>query len=124
MSYQNKIDDEYQKQIDDFIARRGVTELSVTDNQLGDNPSYAGNHRWASRRVRLSKEKENSSINKLKSRLASGDVVRNLDYKDMGFKNKKSIAVCVTAMRKAGWDIETVYGIGYRLIKKGGYVHW
>ncbi len=112
------------KQIDDFIARRGVTELSATDNQLGDNPSYAGNHRWASRRIRLSKEKENSSINKLKSRLASGDVVRNLDYKDMGFKNKKSIAVCVTAMRKAGWDIETVYGIGYRLIKKGGYVRW
>lgn len=124
MSYQNKIDDEYQKQIDAFIAKNGIKQLSNTDNQLGVMPSYTGSHRSIERRVQSSKEKENNAINKLKNRLASGDVVRNLDYKDMGFKNKRSVSVCVTAMRKAGWDIETVYGIGYRLIKKGGYVHW
>ncbi len=124
MTYQKKIDAEYQAEIDAFIAKNGVKQLSNTDNQLGDTPSYTGSHESIARRVQLFKERENSSMNKLKSRLASGDVVRNLDYKDMGFKNKRSVSVCVTAMRKAGWEIETVYGIGYRLIKKGGYVHW
>ena len=124
MTYQKKIDAEYQAEIDAFIAKNGVKQLSNTDNQLGEARNFRAISDGEVERIRRKQDAEKSAINEFKNSLNANDVVKTADYEKMGFKNKKSIAVCVTAMRKAGWEIETIHRVGYRLIKVGGYVRW
>ena len=124
MTYQKKIDAEYQAEIDAFIAKNGVKQLSNTDNKIGESRNFRVISDREIERIRRKQDAEKSAINEFKKSLNTNDVVKTADYEKMGFKNKRSITVCVTAMRKSGWEIETIHRVGYRLIKVGGYVSW
>lgn len=124
MTYQKKIDAEYQAEIDAFIAKNGVKQLSNTDNKIGEARNLRAISAGEIEKIRRKQDAEKSAINEFKKSLNANDVVKTADYEKMGFKNKRSITVCVAAMRKSGWEIETIHRVGYRLIKVGGYVSW
>ncbi len=112
MTYQKKIDAEYQAEIDAFIAKNGVKQLSNTDNQLGDMPSYRVNRKSAVDAIM--QKKKGYKYHVIKDALMTGDIVRSKDHSNY-------IYDLISRMRKAGWEIETIKGVGYRLIKVGGY---
>ncbi len=112
MTYQKKIDAEYQAEIDAFIAKNGVKQLSNTDNQLGDMPSYRVNRKSAVDAIM--QKKKGYKYHVIKDALMTGDIVRSEDHSNY-------IYDLISRMRKAGWEIETIKGVGYRLIKVGGY---
>ena len=112
MTYQKKIDAEYQAEIDAFIANNGVKQLSNTDNQLGDTPSYRANRKSAIDAI-MRKEK-GYKYHVIKDALMTGEIVRSKDHSNY-------IYYLISRMRKAGWEIESIKGVGYKLIKVGGY---
>ncbi len=112
MTYQKKIDAEYQAEIDAFIAKNGVKQLSNTDNQLGDMPSYRVNRKSAVDAIM--QKKKGYKYHVIKDALMTGDIVRSKDHSNY-------IYYLISRMRKAGWEIESIKGVGYKLIKVGGY---
>lgn len=112
MTYQKKIDAEYQAEIDAFIAKNGIKQLSNTDNQLGVMPSYRVNRKSAMDAIM--QKKKGYKYHTIKDALMTGEIVRSKDHSNY-------IYDLISRMRKAGWEIETIKGVGYRLIKVGGY---
>lgn len=112
MTYQKKIDVEYQAEIDAFIAKNGVKQLSNTDNQLGVMPSYRVNRKSAVDAIM--QKKKGYKYHVIKDALMTGEIVRSKDHSNY-------IYDLISRMRKAGWEIESIKGVGYKLIKVGGY---
>ncbi len=123
MSYQKKIDDDYQKQIDEFIAKNGVKQLSNIDNKIAEAPDFRKGGGSQLYRIKKSRKLESSAKRNLERELLKGDVVKYDDCGSMGFGSKRVMTTYVAAMRKAGWELENLPSVGYRLIKKGGYFH-
>lgn len=118
-----KIDEDYQARIDAFIKQNGVTHLASTDNKIADGwTKQCEGSKRVSKRL-YSKDRLNETIlNRFKDALHTGEVVS--DFKSLGFSDRNTMANYVSVMRKAGWQIETLPSVGYRLIKSGGLVRW
>lgn len=106
-----------QAEIDAFLANNKITQLSNTDNKLHESSNF---RRYPKpNKEALARKQSTTRIDKFKDALMTGEVVS--DFKAIGCSSRKNMAQYVGIMRLAGWEIETLPGIGYKLIKAGGY---
>ena len=106
-----------QAEIDAYLANNKITQLSATDNKLHESSSFKRYPKPS--KEALARKKASTRIDRFKDALLTGEIVS--DFEAIGCASRRNMAQYVGIMRLAGWEIETLPGIGYKLIKAGGY---
>ena len=107
-----------QAEIDAYLANNKITQLGANDNKLHESSSFFRRCRKPSKEE-LARKRASTKISLFKDALMTGDIVSYCEV--TGSRSRNKMAQYVYSMRQAGWEIETLPGIGYKLIKAGGY---